>query len=81
MTDTPEHHVVAALISEVRSKLEEAHSIAKAAEICARTGNVSRAVQILADFEGSGTKRRTCSGRPLQLSAACLTKPFNSKLP
>ncbi len=54
MTDTPEHHVVAALISEVRSKLEEAHSIAKAAEICARTGNVSRAVQILADFEGLG---------------------------
>lgn len=52
MTDTPEHHVVAALISEVRSKLEEAHSIAKAAEICARTGNVSRAVQILMDFEG-----------------------------
>jgi hypothetical protein len=62
MTDTPEHHVVAALISEVRSKLEEAHSIAKAAEICARTGNVSRAVQILADFRGA----RARSAGPVQ---------------
>ncbi|EKS41326.1 MAG TPA: hypothetical protein DEA80_16200 [Afipia sp.] len=52
MTDTPEHHVVAALVSEVRAKLEEAHSIAQAAEICARAGNVSRSVQILMDFEG-----------------------------
>ena len=54
MTEIPEKHVVAALISEVRAKLEEAHSIAQAAEICARASNVSRAVQILADFEGLG---------------------------
>lgn len=52
MTDTPENHVVAALVSEVRAKLEEAHSIAQAAEICARAGNVSRSVPILMDFEG-----------------------------
>lgn len=52
MTDTPENHVVSALVSEVRSKLEEAHSIAQAAEICARAGNVNRSVQILMDFEG-----------------------------
>ncbi len=52
MTDIPENHVVAALVSEVRAKLEEAHSIAQAAEICARAGNVSRSVQILMDFEG-----------------------------
>lgn len=52
MTDTPENNVVVALVSEVRSKLEEAHSIAQAAEICARAGNVSRSVQILMDFEG-----------------------------
>ncbi|WP_024577604.1 MULTISPECIES: hypothetical protein [unclassified Afipia] len=52
MTDNPENHVVAALVSEVRAKLEEAHSIAQAAEICARAGNVSRSVQILMDFEG-----------------------------
>lgn len=52
MTDTPENHVVAALVSEVRTKLKEAHNIAQAAEICARAGNVSRSVQILMDFEG-----------------------------
>lgn len=52
MIDNPENHVVAALVSEVRAKLEEAHSIAQAAEICARAGNVSWSVQILMDFEG-----------------------------
>lgn len=52
MTDHPENHVAAALVSEVRTKLEEAHSIAQAAEICARAGNVNRSVQILMDFEG-----------------------------
>jgi uncharacterized protein YeaC (DUF1315 family) len=52
MTDSPENHVVAALVSEVRAKLEEAVSIAKAAEGCALDGNISRSVQILMDFEG-----------------------------
>jgi hypothetical protein len=32
------------------------YSIARAAEICARAGNVSRSVQILMDFEGPAHK-------------------------
>ncbi|WP_245259279.1 hypothetical protein [Afipia clevelandensis] len=41
-----------ALVTEIRGKLEETLSIAKAAESCARDGSVDRAVQILMDFEG-----------------------------
>ena len=52
MTDAAANNVVATLVTEVRGKLEEALSIAKAAESCARDGSVDRAVQILMDFEG-----------------------------
>ena len=52
MTDVAANNVVAALVTEIRSKLEEALSIAKAAESCALDGSMDRAVQILMDFEG-----------------------------
>ena len=43
---------ICALITDVRSRLDEAAGIAKAAESCAESGNVVYAVQILMDFEG-----------------------------
>jgi hypothetical protein len=46
--------VICALIAEVRSKLDQATSVAKAAQSCADSGNASHAVQILMDFEGLG---------------------------
>jgi hypothetical protein len=51
MTDVAANSVVATLVTEIRDKLEEALSIAKAAESCARDGSTDRAVQILMDFE------------------------------
>ena len=41
-----------ALISNVRSRLDQAAGIAKAAEICAEGGQTAHAIQILMDFEG-----------------------------
>ena len=51
MTDIAVNSTIAALVTEIRSKLEEALSVAKAAESCARDGNVDHSVQILMDFE------------------------------
>jgi len=52
MTESAENKLVAALITDIRTKLEEAVSIAKAAESCALNGSVNRAVQVLMEFEG-----------------------------
>jgi hypothetical protein len=52
MTDMPASNDVTSLIKDIRCKLEEAVSIAKAAESCALDGSVDRALQILTDFEG-----------------------------
>jgi hypothetical protein len=60
MTDIAENNIVAALITDIRTKLEEAVSIAKAAESCAIDGNVNRAMPILMEFEGLAMKHRTC---------------------
>jgi hypothetical protein len=51
-TDDRCRRVVAALVTEIRGKLEETLSIAQAAESCALDGSVDRAVQILMNFEG-----------------------------
>lgn len=48
------NHLLPAMIGEIRDKLDEAVSIARAAESCASDGNVDRAVQILMDFEPLG---------------------------
>jgi len=52
MSDIAENNLVTTLITEIRTKLEEAVSIAKAAESCAINGGVNRAVPILMEFEG-----------------------------
>jgi hypothetical protein len=44
--------VICALIAQVREKLDQATSVAKAAQSCADSGNAGHAVQILMDFEG-----------------------------
>lgn len=36
---------------EMRARLDEASSIAKAAEVCAEGGNVSKAIEIVLDVE------------------------------
>jgi hypothetical protein len=51
MADLPTDHVVTALITNIRSNLEEALSIVKAAESCAVDGNTNRSIQVLMDFE------------------------------
>ena len=63
MTDIGENNLVTALITEIRTKLEEAASIAKAAESCALHGSVNRAVQIMMEFDGFTMRCRTCSGQ------------------
>jgi hypothetical protein len=44
MTDVAANNVVATLVTEIRGKLQETLSIAKAAESCALDGSVDRAV-------------------------------------
>jgi hypothetical protein len=44
--------VICALIAQVREKLDQANSVAQAAQTCADSGNAGHAVQILMDFEG-----------------------------
>jgi hypothetical protein len=51
MSDTAENKLVTTLIIEIRTKLEEAVTIAKAAESCAINGSINRAVPILTEFE------------------------------
>ena len=43
--------VTKALLSNIHRKLQEAASIAKAAEVCAETGNVQTAVKMVVDIE------------------------------
>jgi hypothetical protein len=43
--------VTKALLANIHRKLQEAASIAKAAEICAESGNVQAAVKIVMDIE------------------------------
>ena len=38
-------------LGEIRQRLEEAASIAKAAQVCAEDGNVSKAIEIVLDVE------------------------------
>ena len=38
-------------LGEIRQRLDEAASIAKAAQVCAEDGNVSKAVEIVLDVE------------------------------
>lgn len=52
MADISANHIVTTLVSTIRSKLEEALSIVKAAETCALNGSANRSVQVLMDFEG-----------------------------
>jgi hypothetical protein len=51
VTQTGAAHVIVTLITDIRSKLEEALSIVKAAETCALNGSTNRSVQVLMDFE------------------------------
>ncbi len=51
-TETAESNLVTALITDIRTKLKEAVSIAKAAKSCAVNGGADRAVRVLMDFEG-----------------------------
>lgn len=46
------------LIGQVRHKLDQAASIAKAAESCAQSGNAEHAIQILMDYEGLAHEAR-----------------------
>ena len=43
--------VTKALLSKIYRKLQEAASIAKAAEVCAESGNVQTAVKMVMDIE------------------------------
>lgn len=52
MEETASAAVSGALISEGRDRLDQAASIAKAAQSCAESGNPIHAVQILMDSEG-----------------------------
>ena len=42
---------ISAFLEEIRRRLDEAASIAKAAEVCAARGNISKAVEIILDVE------------------------------
>jgi hypothetical protein len=43
---------VVQILSEVRAQIGEAHSIAKAADLCAKDGQVDRAFEIALDLDG-----------------------------
>lgn len=45
------NRILPTMIEEIRDRLDEALSIARAAESCATDGNVDRAMQILMDAE------------------------------
>jgi hypothetical protein len=52
MQEPASETVICALITQVREKLDQATSVAKAAQSCAESGNAGLAIQILMDFEG-----------------------------
>lgn len=39
------------LLGEIRQRLDEAASVAKAAEVCAESGNITKAIEIILDVE------------------------------
>jgi hypothetical protein len=45
--------VTKALLAHIRRKLQEAASVAKAAEVCAESGNIQTAVKMVMDIENS----------------------------
>mgnify|MGYP007115646631 CR=1 FL=1 len=51
MADMSADHVVTALITNIRSNLEETLSIAKAAKNCAVNGNKHHSIKVLVNFE------------------------------
>jgi hypothetical protein len=51
MDRTAADAVAKALLANIHRKLQEAASIAKAAEVCAETGNVQSAVKMVMDIE------------------------------
>jgi hypothetical protein len=51
MDRTAADHVTKAFLTNVYRKLQEAASIAKAAEVCAESGNVQTAVKMVMDIE------------------------------
>lgn len=73
MPNTPEHRIVANLVSEIRAKLEDAHSISRAAESCANDGNISRSIQILMGFEGLSHEANHLLGAILAIQRSLLT--------
>jgi hypothetical protein len=44
-------HVTKAFLANIHRKLQEAASVAKAAEVCAESGNVQTAVKMVMDIE------------------------------
>jgi hypothetical protein len=51
MDRTAADAVIKALLGKIHRKLQEAASIAKAAEVCAESGNVQNAVTMIMDIE------------------------------
>jgi hypothetical protein len=51
MDRTAADNVTKALLANMHCKLQEAASIAKAAEVCAESGNVQTAVKMVMDIE------------------------------
>jgi hypothetical protein len=51
MDQTSADNVTKALLANIYRKLQEAASIAKAAEVCAETGNLQSAVKMVMDVE------------------------------
>ena len=51
MDRTAADAVTKALLAKIHRKLQEAASIAKAAEVCAESGNVQTAVKMVLDIE------------------------------
>ena len=51
MDRTAADAVTKALVANIHRKLQDAASIAKAAEVCAETGNVQSAVKMVMDIE------------------------------
>jgi hypothetical protein len=51
MDRTAADHVTKAFLTNIHRKLQEAASIAKAAEVCAESGNIQTAVKMVMDIE------------------------------
>jgi hypothetical protein len=60
--------VTKALLGNIHRKLQEAASIAKAAEVCAETGNIQAAVKLVMDIEDSTHKANRMMGAALLIT-------------